>query len=188
MYTAVAKSHMGWAMARNPLMSHRAAVEDLEGIRNRTRFRKKQRDCMSKWAFAELRGYIEYKAALAGVKVIPVNSRDASKRCPACNHVSGKNRIRRDVFLCDECRYFEHAEIVGAKNIRSGASAIMREVPVAAAGRVSRETISICYKALARTIESSAVQVTVLIYRPMRRLTDVSVDLPPDDHGRADHI
>jgi IS605 OrfB family transposase len=44
------------------------AVEDLEGIRNRTRFRKKQRERMSKRAFAELRGYIEYKASLLGVR------------------------------------------------------------------------------------------------------------------------
>jgi IS605 OrfB family transposase len=116
------------------------AIEDLEGIRNRTRFRKKQRDRMSKWAFAELREYIEYKAALAGVKVIPVDPRDTSKKCPACNHVSRKNRIRREVFLCDECGYFDHADIVGANNIRSGALVIAREVSVAADGRVSRET------------------------------------------------
>jgi putative transposase len=119
------------------------AIEDLEGIRNRARFRKEQRDRMSKWAFAELRGYIKYKATLAGVKVIPVDPRDTSKRCPACDHVSGKNRIRRDVFLCDECGYFDHADIVGAKNIRSGALVIAREVSVAAASRVSRETSSI---------------------------------------------
>jgi putative transposase len=119
------------------------AIENLEGIRNRTRFRKKQRDRMSKWAFAELRGYIEYKAALAGVKVQPVNPRDTSKRCPECNHMSGKNRIRRDVFLCDECGYIDHADIVGAKNIRSGALVIAREISAAASGRVSRETSSI---------------------------------------------
>src|SRR5262245_50115772 len=119
------------------------AIEDLEGIRNRTRFRKKQRDRMSKWAFAELRDYIEYKAALAGVEVKPVAPRNTSKRCPSCNHVSEKNRIRRDVFLCDECGYFDHADIVGAKNIRSGALVIAREVSVAADCRVRRETSSI---------------------------------------------
>jgi putative transposase len=118
------------------------AVENLEGLRNRTRFRKKQRDRMSKWAFAELRRYIEYKAALAGVKVQPVDPRDTSKRCPECNHVSKKNRIRRDVFLCDECGYFDQADVVVAKNIRSGALVIAREVSVAES-RVSRETRSI---------------------------------------------
>ena len=106
------------------------AIENLEGIRNRTRFRKKQRDRMSKWAFAELRVYIEYKAALAGIKVQPVDPRNTSRRCPGCGHVSKKNRIRRDVFLCDECGYFDHADIVGAKNIRSGALVIAREVSV----------------------------------------------------------
>lgn len=119
------------------------AIEDLEGIRNRTRFRKKQRDRMSKWAFAELREYVEYKAKLAGVEVQPVDPRNTSRRCPECNHVSGKNRIRRDVFLCDECEYFDHADIVGAKNIRSGALVIAREVSAAAESRVSRETSSI---------------------------------------------
>ena len=119
------------------------AIEDLEGIRNRTRFRKEQRDRMSKWAFAELRGYIKYKAELAGVKVQSVDPRDTSRRCPACGHVSRKNRIRRDVFLCDECGYFDHADIVGAKNIRSGALVIAREVYAAATSRVSRETSSI---------------------------------------------
>src|SRR6266508_817313 len=77
------------------------------------------------------------------VKVQPVDPRDTSKRCPECSHVSKKNRIRRDVFLCDECEYFDHADIVGAKNIRSGALVIAREVSVAADGRVSRETSSI---------------------------------------------
>jgi putative transposase len=119
------------------------AIEDLEGIRNRTRFRRKQRDRMSKWAFAELREYMEYKAALSGVKVQAVDPRNTSKRCPECNHVSGKNRIRRDVFQCDECGYFNHADIVGAKNIRSGALVIAREVSAAADSRVSRETSSI---------------------------------------------
>src|SRR5499433_1241418 len=118
------------------------AIENLEGIRNRTRYRQKQRDRMSKWAFAELRGYIEYKATLSGVKVQPVDPRDTSRRCPECKHVSKKNRIRRDVFLCDECGYFDHADIVGAKNIRSGALVIAREVSVAAESRVSRETSS----------------------------------------------
>jgi transposase len=98
---------------------------------------------MSKLAFAELRGYIEYKAALAGVDVRPVSPRDISKRCPECDQVSRKNRIRQDVFVCDECAYFNHADVVGAKNIRSGALVIAREVSIAAESRVSRETSSI---------------------------------------------
>jgi hypothetical protein len=39
--------------------------------------------------------------------------------------------------------YFDHADIVGAKNIRSGALVIAREVSAAAESLVSRETSSI---------------------------------------------
>src|SRR5262249_3954869 len=106
------------------------AIENLKGIRDRTRFRKGQRDRMSKWSFAELRGFIEYKAAMNKVKVVAVDPRNTSKTCPCCGHISRSNRIKRDVFLCDECGYFDHADIVGAKNIRSGALVIAREVSV----------------------------------------------------------
>src|SRR5262245_54811310 len=86
---------------------------------------------MSKWVFAELRVYIEYKAALAVAKMILVAPRNTSKTCPSCNHVSGKNRIRRDVFLCYERVYFEHADIVtGAAPQRTGMSASDIAAPV----------------------------------------------------------
>jgi hypothetical protein len=39
--------------------------------------------------------------------------------------------------LIRECGYFDQADIVGAKNIRSSALVIAREVSAAAAGRVS---------------------------------------------------
>ena len=98
---------------------------------------------MRKWAFGELRGDLDHQAALAGVKVIPGDPRDTSQSCPAGDQVSRKNRIRREVFLCEECGDFEHADMVGAKTIRSGARVRAREVSVAAAGRVSRETSSL---------------------------------------------
>jgi ribosomal protein L37AE/L43A len=101
----------------------------------------------TKWSFLAL---IAASAILAlwevrvlSVTRILVDPHDTRKRCPACNQVSGKNRIRRDVFLCDECGDFDHGNIVGAKNIRSGALVIAREVSVAADSRVRRETSSI---------------------------------------------
>jgi putative transposase len=103
-------------------------LEDLTGIRDRTRFRKAQRDQMSKWAFAELRGFIEYKAKFAGVPVQPVDPRDISKTCPCCGHIDRGNRLVRGIFLCRNCGYFDHADVVGAKNIASAARVAAREV------------------------------------------------------------
>jgi putative transposase len=103
-------------------------LEDLTGIRERTRFRKAQRDKMSKWSFAELRGFIEYKAKLAGVPVIPVDPRNTSRTCPKCGHIDEGNRTARSLFLCRSCGHFDHADIVGATNIASAAKVAWREV------------------------------------------------------------
>ena len=103
-------------------------LEDLTGIRERTRFRKTQRDKMSKWSFAELRGFIEYKAKLAGVPVIPVDPRNTSRTCPKCGHIDEGNRTARGLFLCRSCGHFEHADIVGATNIATAAKVAWREV------------------------------------------------------------
>src|SRR5262245_40744190 len=103
-------------------------LEDLTGIRGRTRFRKTQRDKMSKWSFGELRGFIEYKAKLAGVPVIAVDPRNTSRRCPKCGHIEEGNRPTRGLFLCRLCGYFDHADIVGATNIACAAKVAWREV------------------------------------------------------------
>jgi len=103
-------------------------LEDLTDIRERTRFRKSQRDKMSKWSFAELRGFIEYKAKLAGVPVIPVNPRNTSRTCPICGHIEKGNRPTRGLFLCRSCGHFDHADVVAATNIACAAKVAWREV------------------------------------------------------------
>jgi len=108
------------------------AVEELTGIRGRIRFRKAQRDKMSKWSFAELRGFVEYKAKLAGVPVVAINPRNTSRTCPVCGHIDKGNRLVRGIFLCRECGHFDHADVVGATNIASAARVAVREVSVAA--------------------------------------------------------
>jgi len=103
-------------------------LEDLTDIRERTRFRKTQRDKISKWSFAELRGFIEYKAKLAGVPVIPVDPRNTSRTCPKCGHMEEGNRLTRGLFLCRSCGHFDHADVVGATNIACAAKVAWREV------------------------------------------------------------
>jgi putative transposase len=103
-------------------------LEDLTEIRERTRFRKTQRDKMSKWSFAELRGFIEYKAKLVGVAVIAVDPRDTSRTCPECGHIEKGNRPVRALFMCRSCGHFDQTDVVGATNIASAAKVAWREV------------------------------------------------------------
>jgi putative transposase len=51
----------------------RIALEDLEGMRQRTKVRKAQRYAKASWAFFQLRQFVTYKAEDAGVPVILVD-------------------------------------------------------------------------------------------------------------------
>lgn len=119
-------------------------LEDLTGIRERTKRRKhrrkgkkflpstlKQRRAnrhASKWAFAELHDYIMYKAILAGSITIKVDADYTSQACPMCSYTDGKNRPDKGLlFICqnEACSYklrkgrayTLHADLVGARNI-----------------------------------------------------------------------
>jgi len=97
------------------------AIEDLKGIRERTTVRHEQRERHHKWAFRQLRSFIEYKAAIAGVLVKAVDARYTSQECPVCGHTSRKNRKKQAEFCCEKCSYAEHADVKAAKTISSRA-------------------------------------------------------------------
>lgn len=97
------------------------AIEDLTGIRDRTRYRHDQRARMGSWAFAQLRSFIEYKARRAGVPVAIVDARHTSRTCPACGHCEKANRRTQAEFACRACGLALPADYVGALNIRRAA-------------------------------------------------------------------
>ena len=91
-------------------------LEDLSGIRERTKRRAKRRKGKhlvpvspkarkanrhaSKWAFAELRGLLTYKAALDDSCCISVDADYTSQSCPSCGYTSKRNRPRQRLALC----------------------------------------------------------------------------------------
>ena len=95
------------------------ALEDLQDIRERSRFRKPQRARMTGWAFAQLRFFVEYKAQLVGVPVVCVDPKHTSQGCNVCGHVARGNRRSQSRFSCKQCGYTTHADFNAALNIRS---------------------------------------------------------------------
>lgn len=93
------------------------ALEDLKGIRDRVTVRHAQRAMHHGWAFFQMRAFIAYKAALAGVPVVLVDPRNTSRACPACGHCDKKNRKSQSEFLCLACGFADHADHVGAVNV-----------------------------------------------------------------------
>ena len=97
------------------------ALEDLRGIRDRTKVRRRQRRTMHSWSFDQLRRFVSYKAALAEVPVVFVDPRNTSRRCPECGQVDKRNRPNRDTFCCWSCGFSGAADSIAAENIRRGA-------------------------------------------------------------------
>ncbi len=102
-------------------------LEQLTDIRERTRRKhgkkasKKQRRAnaaSATWAFAELHSMIAYKALLQGSMAIKVDAHYTSKACPMCGHTADANRPNKGLmFICQNCHYSLHADLVGARNI-----------------------------------------------------------------------
>jgi putative transposase len=94
-------------------------LENLKDIRKRARMRRKtetQRRIHS-WSFAQLRGFIGYKAEERGCRVVAVDPRHTSQACSRCGHTARNNRRSRDLFVCRACSYSLHADLNGARNI-----------------------------------------------------------------------
>jgi putative transposase len=102
-------------------------LEDLTHIRERTKRKhgknatKKQRRAnrhASKWAFAELHGYIAYKAMGACSMAVKVDAHYTSQACPRCGHTCEDNRPKKGLlFVCQSCHYCLHADLIGARNV-----------------------------------------------------------------------
>jgi putative transposase len=102
-------------------------LENLTDIRERTQRKhgtkasnkqRKANAASSKWAFAELQSMIAYKALLHGSMAIKVDAHYTSKACPMCGHTAEANRPHKGLlFVCQNCHYVLHADLVGARNI-----------------------------------------------------------------------
>lgn len=110
-------------------------LEDLSGIRERTKVRKKQRRIHHSWAFYQLRQMIQYKAVLLGIPVELVNPAYTSQTCSSCGQRGQRNGLK---FQCSDCGVLD-ADINGALNISVGAAVNLPEVqPVSRYGQSPR--------------------------------------------------
>jgi putative transposase len=93
------------------------ALEDLTHIRQRVTVHKPRRDALHSWSFAQLRLFVDYKAALHGVPVAIVDPAYTSQACANCGHIAKANRPSQSVFKCVSCGYSSHADTNAAINI-----------------------------------------------------------------------
>src|SRR5579885_1137006 len=111
------------------------ALENLGGIRSRTTVKRKQRARHANWTFSQLRSFIEYKARLAGVRVVAVDPRNSSRECARCGHIDKANRPNQATFSCVLCKHAALADHNAARVLAARArAAVMRPMVPEAAG------------------------------------------------------
>ncbi len=101
-------------------------LEDLAHIRDRTNRRtskkasKKQKQArgnQSRWAFAELASFVDYKSVLISSLATKVDAYKTSQQCTRCGHSCKENRPKHGLlFRCVNCSYC-HADLLGARNV-----------------------------------------------------------------------
>ena len=91
-------------------------LESLSGIRASARTSRKNNHSLHSWSFYRLAKFIEYKAQLAGIEVVYVDPAYTSQTCPICG---GVHHAQDRVYICPDCGYRSHRDIIGARNIMS---------------------------------------------------------------------
>jgi transposase len=72
---------------------------------------------MHSWSFAQLRGFLEYKAEEIGSTVVGIDPRYTSQACSKCGFVHRSNRRSQSVFKCRSCGYELNADLNASVNI-----------------------------------------------------------------------
>jgi putative transposase len=67
--------------------------------------------------WGEFRRQLGYKTSWQGGMLLAVSPHNTSRTCPSCCHVSKENRRTQALFVCVNCSYENHADVVGAINI-----------------------------------------------------------------------
>jgi IS605 OrfB family transposase len=106
------------------------ALEDLTGIRERTKVRKTHRAQHHAWAFYQLRQFVTYKAQDAGLAVILVDPAYTSQACHCCGTRGHRSGL---TFSCPRCGYGGDADVNAALNIAT-AGALVTAPELAATG------------------------------------------------------
>jgi len=93
-------------------------MEDLKGIRDRLRIPNKHRNrMMSLWSFFQLQSFIEYKAALKGIRFERINPAYTSQTCHKCKKPGLRDK---ETFCCTPCGLTMDADLNAALVIAAG--------------------------------------------------------------------
>jgi IS605 OrfB family transposase len=110
-------------------------MEDLRGIRARTKVRNKHRNRLqAHWSFGQLKDFVVYKAAAQGIRTEFVPARNTSRTCHRCGKFGKRTR---EIFTCTPCGSVMDADLNAAHVIAAGGAAVNRPESNGLAHRVT---------------------------------------------------
>ncbi|MGX9730142.1 RNA-guided endonuclease InsQ/TnpB family protein [Janthinobacterium aestuarii] len=89
--------------------------------------------------WGEFRRQLNYKMQWSGGMLLAVPPHHTSQTCPACRYVSKDNRQTQAKFLCVNCGYANHADVVGAINIVERGHRLLACGEMAQSGRSKKQ-------------------------------------------------
>lgn len=92
-------------------------MEDLHGITARRKGRELNR-LLHTWAFDQLRGFVEYKAAQRGITLVTVSPAYSSQACSRCHEIISIRPGKAGFFKCLNCGYSCNADLNASLNLR----------------------------------------------------------------------
>jgi IS605 OrfB family transposase len=98
-------------------------MENLRGIRSKRRGKTLNR-LLSNWAFAQLKGFIEYKSIRKGATFVSVPSHYSSKTCKKCHENLSIRPKKAGFFKCLNCGYSCNADLNASFNLRERADVL----------------------------------------------------------------
>jgi len=101
-------------------------MEKLTHIRKRN-LGKRMNYELNSWSFAQLQGFIGYKALEKGIRIEYIGAKHTSHRCSNCGHLNKSNRKDQAHFKCLECGYEVNADFNASVNI---AKVFREEAPI----------------------------------------------------------
>jgi len=90
-------------------------LEDLEKLRNNTKRNKKFNKELTLWFYHRIKFCIEYEAKERNLKVIKINPRSTSSKCPICGNKLVEDRYR--ILRCRKCDFIGDRDVIAIINL-----------------------------------------------------------------------
>ena len=94
--------------------------EDLRDLRNGKKTRSRQLNHrLSTLPYKKFTAFLDYKSHEHGLKARKIDPRRTSITCPLCGHVSKRNRVSKEEFICENCGFKFNAQYIACLNMFS---------------------------------------------------------------------